>query len=49
MMLWINGNDIGERNRDFIRNTLGDDFEIAWEMAERIISEHPEKAFLPLT
>ena len=48
LMLWINGNDIGERNRDFIRNTLGDDFEIAWEMAERIISEHPEKAFLPI-
>ena len=48
LMLWKDGNDIGERNRDFIRNTLGDDFEIAWEMAERILSEHPEKAFLPL-
>tara|TARA_B100001094_G_scaffold46820_1_gene42017 strand:- start:161 stop:1423 length:1263 start_codon:yes stop_codon:yes gene_type:complete len=48
LMLWIDGNDIGERNRGFIRNTLGDDFEIAWEMAERILSEHPEKAFLPL-
>ena len=48
LMLWIDGNDIGERNRDFIRNTLGDDFEIAWEMAERILSEHPDKAFLPL-
>ena len=48
LMLWINGNDIGERNREFIRNTLGDDFEIAWEKAERIISEHPEKAFLPI-
>ena len=48
LMLWIDGNDIGERNRDFIRNTLGDDFEIAWEMAQRILSEHPEKAFLPL-
>ena len=48
LMLWIDGNDIGERNRDFIRNPLGDDFEIAWEMAERILSEHPEKAFLPL-
>ena len=47
LMLWIDGNDIGERNRDFIRNTLGDDFEIAWEMAQRILSEHPEKAFLP--
>ena len=48
LMLWINGNDIGERNREFIRNSLGDDFEIAWEMAERILSEHPEKAFLPI-
>ena len=48
LMLWIDGNDIGERNRDFIRNSLGDDFEIAWEMAERILSEHPDKAFLPI-
>ena len=48
LMLWVDGNDIGERNRDFIRNSLGDDFEIAWEMAERILSEHPEKAFLPV-
>jgi len=48
LMLWIDGNDIGERNKDFIRNSLGDDFEIAWEMAGRIISEHPEKAFLPI-
>ena len=48
LMLWIDGNDIGERNREFIRNTLGDDFEVAWEMSERILSEHPEKAFLPV-
>ena len=48
LMLWIDGNDIGERNREFIRNTLGDDFQIAWEMAERILSEHSEKTFLPV-
>ncbi len=48
LMLWIDGNNIGERNKDFIRNSLGDDFEIAWEMAQRIISEHPEKIFLPV-
>jgi phosphoglycerate kinase len=48
LMLWIDGNDIGERNKDFIRNSLGDDFEIAWGMAQRIISEHPEKIFLPV-
>ncbi|MEC7708828.1 MAG: phosphoglycerate kinase [Candidatus Thermoplasmatota archaeon] len=48
LMLWIDGNDIGERNREFIRNTLGDDFGIAWEMAERIQSEYPEKVFLPV-
>jgi len=48
LMLWINGNDIGERNRDFIRNSLGDDFEIAWEMAEMILSENSDKAFLPI-
>ena len=48
LMLWVDGNDIGGRNREFIRNTLGDDFEVAWEMSERILSEHPEKAFLPV-
>ena len=48
LMLWIDGNDIGDRNMEFIRNTLGDDFELAWEMSERILSEHPEKAFLPV-
>jgi len=48
LMLWIDGNDIGETNRNFIRKTLDDDFDIAWEMAERIISEHPEKVFLPI-
>lgn len=48
LMLWINGEDIGNRNKDFIRNTLGEDFEIAWNMSERIMSDYSEKAFLPV-
>jgi len=48
LMLWISGNDIGEINREFIRNSLGEDFELAWEMGHRINSKHPEKIFLPI-
>ena len=48
LMLWVAGNDIGDRNKEFIRNTLGNDFETAWEMGEKIYSENPEKIFLPI-
>ena len=48
LMLWADGEDIGERNKDFIRNTLGKDFEIAWDMSKKIISEYQEKVFLPV-
>ncbi|MAP85134.1 MAG: phosphoglycerate kinase [Euryarchaeota archaeon] len=48
LMLWVAGNDIGDRNKEFIRNTLGHDFETAWEMGEKIYSENPEKIFLPI-
>jgi len=48
LMLWVDGADIGERNKEFIRNTLGKDFDIAWDMSKKIISDYHEKAFLPV-
>ena len=48
LMLWVAGNDIGDRNKGFIRNTLGQDFETAWETGKKIFSENPEKIFLPI-
>jgi phosphoglycerate kinase len=48
LMLWVAGNDIGDRNKEFIRTTLGRDFETAWETGKRIFSENPEKIFLPI-
>ena len=48
LMLWVSGKDIGERNRDFIRKTMGVDFESTWEMAEELISKNHEILFLPL-
>ena len=32
----VAGNDIGERNKEFIRTTLGRDFETAWESGKKI-------------
>ena len=34
MMLWASGVDIGEGNKSFIKNALGDAFEETWNMAE---------------
>ena len=48
LMLWVAGNDIGDRNKEFIRTTLGRDFETAWETGKKILSENPEKIFLPI-
>tara|TARA_Y100000004_G_scaffold161623_1_gene189794 strand:- start:397 stop:1098 length:702 start_codon:yes stop_codon:yes gene_type:complete len=48
LMLWVAGNDIGDRNKEFIRTTLGRDFETAWETGKRIFSENPERIFLPI-
>jgi phosphoglycerate kinase len=47
MMLWASGIDIGECNKSFIRNTLGDDFEETWEMAIYLSETHPEYFLLP--
>ncbi len=47
LMLWADGNDIGESNRQFIRKTMGKDFDKTWELAENLISNHSETLFLP--
>ena len=48
LMLWISGNDIGERNKEFIMSTLGGDFETAWEMGSEIVSDHSRSIILPV-
>ena len=48
LMLWVAGNDIGDRNKEFVRNTLGHDFGTAWETGKKIFSENPEKILLPI-
>ena len=47
MMLWAAGHDIGEVNKNFIRENLGDEFENTWNYASNLISEHSDLLFLP--
>lgn len=47
MMLWASGVDIGDNNKSFIRNTLGDDFEETWDMAIDLSENHSEYFLLP--
>jgi phosphoglycerate kinase len=47
LMLWASGIDIGEGNKSFIRNTLGDAFEETWEMAVYLYENHSEYFLLP--
>jgi phosphoglycerate kinase len=47
LMLWVSGHDIGSGNKEFIRGTMGDEFEETWEMAERLATDHSELLFLP--
>ena len=47
MMLWASGVDIGEGNKSFIKNALGDAFEETWNMAEFLYNNHKEFFLLP--
>ena len=47
LMLWVSGHDIGDRNKEFIKTSLNDDFQEAWNTAKRIHDNHPEMIFLP--
>ena len=48
MMLWAAGHDIGEINKNFIRDNLGDEFDNTWNHASNLISKHRDLLFLPL-
>lgn len=48
MMLWASGVDIGEGNKSFIRNALGDEFEETWELAFYLHENHSEYFLLPI-
>ena len=47
LMLWASGHDIGERNKEFIRSTMGEAFDETWQMAQRLASDHSKMLFLP--
>ena len=47
LMLWAGGHDIGEGNRQFIRQSLGDAFEETWTDSQNLVSEHQSLLFLP--
>lgn len=47
LMLWAGGHDIGEGNREFIRQSLGDAFEETWADSQNLASEHQSLLFLP--
>lgn len=47
LMLWISGQEIGERNKKFIKSTLGEDFEKTWDLGIEISNDSSEKVFLP--
>lgn len=47
LMLWAGGHDIGEGNREFIRQSLGDAFEGTWTDSQNLVSEHQTLLFLP--
>lgn len=47
MVLWVQGVDIGEGNKEFIRGTLGEDFDIAWEMANELVENHSNFLLVP--
>ena len=47
LMLWAGGHDIGEGNREFIRQSLSDAFEETWTDSQNLVSEHQSLLFLP--
>ena len=48
LMLWADGNDIGEGNEAFLRKELGSAFDSTWEMANSLLSDHRERLLLPV-
>ena len=47
LMLWASGCDIGENNKQFIRNSLGDAFDETWKDSEMLVRDYSNLLFLP--
>ena len=47
LMLWASGCDIGENNKQFIRNTLGEAFDQTWKDSEMLVRDYSNLLFLP--
>tara|TARA_B100001250_G_scaffold356640_1_gene331853 strand:+ start:7820 stop:9076 length:1257 start_codon:yes stop_codon:yes gene_type:complete len=47
LMIWVNGYDIGNRNKDFITNSIGDAFDETWVMAQKLVKQYPDLLILP--
>jgi len=47
LMIWANGYDIGNRNKDFITNSIGDAFDETWVMAQKLVKQYPDLLILP--
>ena len=47
LMIWANGYDIGNRNKDFITNSIGDAFDETWVMAQKLVKQHSDLLILP--
>ena len=48
LMLWASGHRLGQGNEDFIRNTLGDDFDSTFQDATRCIEQYNDHLLLPV-
>ena len=46
LMLWASGHDIGENNKQFIRESLGDAFDETWRDSETLVRDYPKLLFL---
>ena len=47
LMLWASGYDIGENNKQFIRNSLGEAFDETWKDSEMLVRDYSNLLFLP--
>tara|TARA_X000001036_G_scaffold243226_2_gene226914 strand:- start:1161 stop:2417 length:1257 start_codon:yes stop_codon:yes gene_type:complete len=47
LMLWANDYDIGNKNKEFITNSIGDAFDETWIMANKLIQNHSKLLIIP--
>ena len=48
LMLWADGHDIGGGNEAFIRKELGNSFDITWNLAKSLLSNHRDHLLIPV-